>query len=81
MGTGFYSYTNSDDQQVESRHRSDDIVDSKLMEVDGHLYFIRDGFRHPVKVMTTTAIVRVGCVSLTRKAWETLKRKIDGVPS
>lgn len=55
------------------------IANETVEAVDGRLYFQGREGRHPVTVIATTGKIRVGCVMLTREAWEVLKRKVDGV--
>lgn len=58
-----------------------DTILGETLEADaGHLYFTSGKMRHPVRVMATSRDVRVGCVRLTREAWETLKKRVDGEP-
>lgn len=55
---------------------SDDRVEEIDMK-DGELVFLNRGYaRVPVHVSKES--IRVGCHRITRKAWELLKRKIDG---
>lgn len=54
------------------------MIGNTLEAQDGHLYFSTRAWRHPVRVMATTKTIRVGCTTLTREAWELLKRKVDG---
>jgi len=60
---------------------SGDVVGNTLEAESGHLYFRFRSQRHPIRVMTTTRTVRVGCTTITREAWELLKRKVDGSPA
>lgn len=55
-----------------------DMIGNTLEAKDGHLYFATRAGRHPVRVMATARTIRVGCTTLTREAWEVLKRKVDG---
>jgi hypothetical protein len=54
------------------------MIGNTLEAQDGHLYFSTRAGRHPIRVMATTKTIRVGCTTLTREAWELLKRKVDG---
>ena len=75
MGVGIGPLTNTRYQNGDSDL---DIVGDTLEAKDGHLYFSTRAGRHPIRVMATTSTIRVGCATLTREAWEVLKRKVDG---
>jgi hypothetical protein len=51
----------------------------RLVLVRGELLCIVVGTKfHPIKVTKDDEYIEVGCTTVTRAAWEFLKKKIDG---